>query len=190
MLINSRGNDVKELQTKLYQACFEPGPLDGIFGLKTENAVREFQKKYGLIVAGIAGPKTIRKLNEVITIKPHKAQDKKLSPHFNEMEFACKGDGMVYVEPELIEKLEKLRLQAGLPIFITSGYRSPWYNEKVGGAKESRHMRGQAADIVVNNMPPAKVSKLAEQAGFGGIGIYNKANFTHVDIGPSRRWAE
>ena len=46
--------------------------------------------------------------------------------------------------------LEPLRLAWGQPIFITSGYRSSRLNSSVGGARNSQHRLGQAADIVAD----------------------------------------
>ena len=46
--------------------------------------------------------------------------------------------------------LEPLRLAWGQPIFVTSGYRSPALNRAVGGAHNSQHCLGQAADIVAD----------------------------------------
>ena len=43
--------------------------------------------------------------------------------------------------------LEPLRLKYGSPITVTSGYRCPLLNKAVGGAADSQHMRGEAADI-------------------------------------------
>ena len=48
--------------------------------------------------------------------------------------------------------LEVLRLRAGNPIRINSGYRSPQLNKKIGGAAKSNHLTGCAADIRVDNM--------------------------------------
>lgn len=64
LLLNEgdRGADVRELQKKLKARGFYDGNIDGIYGGKTESAVREFQRKYGLQVDGIAGPKTLGKL--------------------------------------------------------------------------------------------------------------------------------
>jgi len=53
-----RGDDVKELQTALKRTGYDPGPIDGIFGPKTEKAVKAFQRVKGLVVDGIVGPKT------------------------------------------------------------------------------------------------------------------------------------
>ena len=46
--------------------------------------------------------------------------------------------------------LEPLRQAWGQPIFVTSGYRSPALNRAVGGARNSQHLLGQAADIVAD----------------------------------------
>ena len=43
--------------------------------------------------------------------------------------------------------LEPLRLWAGRPIVINSGYRNPQLNQLVGGVKNSQHQTGEAADI-------------------------------------------
>ncbi|MDO7787107.1 D-Ala-D-Ala carboxypeptidase family metallohydrolase [Desulforamulus aquiferis] len=190
MRLGSKSTEVMELQQLLIKAGYSPGTIDGVFGSKTETAVREFQRKNTLIIDGIAGSITMAKLREVTSMQPTKAQNKQLSAHFNEMEFACKGTGLVHVKPELVNKLEKLRQLIGKPITITSGYRSPEHNARIGGAINSRHLLGQAVDIVVQGMNPVQVAKLAEQVGFRGIGIYDKDRFTHVDIGPSRRWRQ
>jgi hypothetical protein len=54
----SRGPDVRKLQEQLKTAGFDPGAIDGIFGAKTDAAVRGFQSARGLAVDGIVGPKT------------------------------------------------------------------------------------------------------------------------------------
>lgn len=45
--------------------------------------------------------------------------------------------------------LEPIRAQFGVPITISSGYRSPAVNRKIGGSTSSQHMKGEAADINV-----------------------------------------
>lgn len=50
--------------------------------------------------------------------------------------------------------LEPLRQQFG-PIIISSGFRSPEVNRGVGGAQSSQHLRGEAADIVINGRDDA-----------------------------------
>jgi peptidoglycan hydrolase-like protein with peptidoglycan-binding domain len=54
----SEGPTVEELQRRLHDLGFEPGPIDGIFGPKTHACVKEFQKAHDLQVDGICGPKT------------------------------------------------------------------------------------------------------------------------------------
>ncbi len=63
----SSGEDVTRLQKRLAAAGFDPGAADGIFGPKTEAALRAFQESAGIAVDGIAGPATNAKLAEAET---------------------------------------------------------------------------------------------------------------------------
>lgn len=58
--LGSRGDEVKKIQTKLKQWGYYDGSVDGIYGSKTEKAIRLFQQKNGLTVDGIAGPETLK----------------------------------------------------------------------------------------------------------------------------------
>lgn len=57
-----RGDDVATLQGRLTEMGFDCGRVDGVFGAKTESAIREFQKSAGVIVDGKCGPATITAL--------------------------------------------------------------------------------------------------------------------------------
>ena len=79
-----------------------------------------------------------------------------LSEHFLLGEFTRSNHPEVYNIPSheaianlkrLCEWLEVLREKASQPIIINSGYRSPQLNRKVGGASNSNHLTGCAADI-------------------------------------------
>lgn len=55
----SSGDAVEALQQKLADKGFDPGGADGIFGPRTEAALKQYQESIGLDVDGIAGPKTL-----------------------------------------------------------------------------------------------------------------------------------
>lgn len=60
----SSGPEVEDLQRKLLANKINPGPVDGLFGPKTDDAVRRFQELHGLQVDGIVGPKTLAAFEE------------------------------------------------------------------------------------------------------------------------------
>lgn len=66
----SRGDEVLALQKRLRAAGFDPGPLDGIFGGKTDAALRAFQEGAGISADGVAGPQTEAKLDEAEATSP------------------------------------------------------------------------------------------------------------------------
>ncbi|MGN0569041.1 MAG: spore cortex-lytic enzyme [Candidatus Fimenecus sp.] len=57
--IGSRGEEVRQVQKKLKELGLYSGSVDGIYGVNTQKAVRQFQKNCGLTADGIAGPKTL-----------------------------------------------------------------------------------------------------------------------------------
>ena len=66
----SQGEDVKTLQTNLTNAGYDVGTVDGIYGTKTANAVKQYQQANGLTVDGIAGSNTLAKLSGSATSTP------------------------------------------------------------------------------------------------------------------------
>lgn len=58
----SRGEEVRNIQTRLIKWGYMTGTADGIYGAKTEEGVKKFQKKHGLTADGIAGPATLAKI--------------------------------------------------------------------------------------------------------------------------------
>jgi uncharacterized protein YcbK (DUF882 family) len=122
----------------------------------------------------------------------------KLTNNFTLQEFnsKCGRDIPNNVLPNIIQlakNLQVLRDAVGKSITITSGYRSPQHNKKIGGAKDSQHVKGMAADIKVAGMTPKEVALVIEgliESGKmkqGGIGIY--ASWVHYDIrGTKARW--
>ena len=72
-----------------------------------------------------------------------KANQGNISKHFKAEEFQCKDktEGLLVAE-ELLNVLEEIREHFNAPIIINSGYRTPSWNEKVGGTPNSYHCKG------------------------------------------------
>ena len=95
----------------------------------------------------------------------------------------------------LLDLLYLLRGRVGGrgPFEIISGYRSPKTNAKLasrsgGVAKKSQHMLGKAIDVA---LPGTALTALHEEAlalQSGGVGLYSKSGFLHLDTGRVRRW--
>lgn len=111
-----------------------------------------------------------------------------LSPHFRVREFACKdGSDLIYIDTLLVYYLQKIREHFGRPVRIHSAYRTPAYNKKVGGAQESQHVLGKAADIKIDGIEPKRIYDYAHSIGVGGLGLY--PTFVHIDCRVGRaRW--
>lgn len=109
-----------------------------------------------------------------------------LSEHFHSREFACPHCGVAVVRADLVQLLEHLRSVSGRPLHIVSGYRCPVHNKSVGGAANSMHMYGAAADL------PAGAIALATARSSGAVGIGHKGlSAIHVDVrdGSRTEWA-
>ena len=109
---------------------------------------------------------------------------------FSPREIACKGTGKVLVNEDALDKLQALRERLGKPLILTSAYRSPEHNRRVGGAKNSKHMEGIAFDVRMDNHDPHEFEAAARAVGFTGFGYYVKSGFMHIDTGPARTWGQ
>ncbi|MGR7921927.1 D-Ala-D-Ala carboxypeptidase family metallohydrolase [Zobellella denitrificans] len=113
--------------------------------------------------------------------------------HFQRREFACKcGCGFDAVDAELLGVLEQLRADlGGHAVTITSACRCDSHNRKVGGARNSVHRLGKAADIQVRGIAPARVADYLERTYPGRYGIGRYATFTHIDVREqAARWGQ
>ena len=105
-----------------------------------------------------------------------------VSDHFRVSEFACHdGSDEVLIDVDLVFKLEVLRQKFGRPMVISSGYRTPSWNKKVGGKSGSYHVKGQAFDIVTEGVEPYDVAHAAQGLWINGIGCYYDDGFVHID---------
>ncbi|KIT15906.1 Peptidase M15 [Jannaschia aquimarina] len=84
-------------------------------------------------------------------------------------------------------------VESSQPFMLLSGYRSPATNAALrarsrGVARNSLHLKGQAADLRLNGRSVSQVARAAASCGAGGVGKYSGSNFTHVDCGAVRTW--
>ncbi|EGJ21232.1 hypothetical protein RSWS8N_04100 [Cereibacter sphaeroides WS8N] len=79
------------------------------------------------------------------------------------------------------------------PYMLLSGYRCPKTNAMLrsrssGVARNSLHLKGQAADLRLKSRSVGQMAKAAEACASGGVGRYSRSDFVHMDCGPVRHW--
>lgn len=123
----------------------------------------------------------------------------RLSTHFVVEEFDChdgtKVSSREYAGLEYLcrQFLEPMRRKFG-PCTVHSGFRTRAYNRRIGGANNSYHIynihdgNDQAADVSFRRGTPeqwgayANAIRRKKRGGRGGIGIYRRSRFVHIDI--------
>ncbi|WP_327121078.1 D-Ala-D-Ala carboxypeptidase family metallohydrolase [Streptomyces sp. NBC_01341] len=186
----ANGADVTELQIRVAgwaadSASHSRVSIDGDFGAGTAAAVRRFQAAYGLSVDGSAGPATQAQLNAL-------EQSDGSTTHFNWSEFTDRSNGTFNGGKvsaattrenarRAMYKLEALRKKLGnTAITVNSGFRSIAHNAEIGGASDSMHLYGTAADLTVPGVSNRTVYQKAETCGFSGLERYT-VDHQHVD---------
>ena len=131
----------------------------------------------------------IRRQNQT-TRRNHRQQKRlnnfKIAKNFTLSEFESPDTGEVKISSHMVFLLQRLRDKINAPIISLSGYRTPEHNKKIGGAVNSLHMQGMAADITCRVLTAVNLALRARIAGFPGIICYVRHNFIHVDIRDKR----
>ena len=173
--------------------------IDGAFGDQTAEAVRRFEKNYGIRNPnGVASGATFKVLNRL-------ADSDGSTENFDWSEFrqhsnsSCSAQANAYAGTlkggpvsaartkrnvrRLMWRLEALRRKAGRhPVGINSGFRSIPYNSCIGGASASQHLYGTAADNRIAAISNSKARRLARGSQFSGIICYATTTHNHLDI--------
>ena len=122
----------------------------------------------------------------------------KLTTNFYKEEFNSKDGATMPLDvleniKDLANQLQVIRDYIKEPLHINSAYRSPEHNAKIGGVKNSQHVKGKAADLTSRSFTPKQLSKVIiklineGRIKDGGVGLYN--GFVHYDIrGYKARW--
>lgn len=166
------------VQKQLVQIGF-PLVTDGDFGPKSVAALKAFQLGWNpgprdwLTVDGLYGPLTERALNASVYFGGL------CSGHFRWREFACKHCGEISVHRVLLQALEVIRSKyypAGMN--IESGHRCRAHNASIGGAGNSQHIWGTAADID----PVMTLQECVDLRVASGIEYRKDGRVYHVDV--------
>jgi N-acetylmuramoyl-L-alanine amidase len=161
-----RGDDVATLQSRLTEMGFDCGRVDGVFGIKTESVVREFQKSVGVSTDGKCGPATITALirltrtvsGGVPSILRESATRKDRGPSLANkiivLDPSCGGEdhgiyGHRVEESEVVydiaQRLEGRLLALGVSVFLTRGANnSPVEKDRIAFSN------GTSADLIVS----------------------------------------
>ncbi len=106
-------------------------------------------------------------------------------------------DEMTRIDPRLVDIVSATQYLLGhdRPFSVISGYRSKRTNDMLrrrssGVAKNSYHMRGMAMDLRMTDVTVDQVQSVGKRLASGGVGIYTRSNFVHLDSGPVRTWGK
>jgi hypothetical protein len=129
---------------------------------------------------------------------------RRLTPHFTLEELCLSqeavrlgidntpSDAVIANLLRLAKMLEKVRALLKKPILITSGFRSPALNARVGGSKTSAHLDGRAADFICPafGTPYAVAKKIAAaRLGFDQM-IHEYGRWVHLAVPKPREKAQ
>ena len=183
-----RGAAVSVLQGRLQDLGYSPGPVDGIFGPRTEAAVKAFQRDRGIAVDGIAGPQTWGQINgsPPPTANPPVVVPEPTGnvPLTND---AATNRAIATLHPEIREQaaqfVNRVEQELGIQLRITSGFRSFAEQDALyaqgrtrpgdvvtnarGG--QSNHNYGLAFDVVEVN-PNGTVNWNTDWSAIGRVG--------------------
>ena len=195
---------LKQKQALLAYLGYYDGPLDGLWGEKSQRAAIDFQNSYMAQedVDGIFGAETEKRILEVISTgeKPVDKNAEKgvivdTAPvafwkdirYFTRSEFRCPCGkcGGFPVEPEetLVRLADQVRDHFGAPVIVSSGVRCQAHNDELpGSAKNSYHVKGKAMDFCVLGVSGAKLLAYVKTMPVHYAYQINGSDFVHMDV--------
>lgn len=181
----TRGEPVKALQRRLAELGIDPGPLDGIFGPRTEAAVRAFQRREGIEVDGIVGPQTWDRLGIEVEGDVQRADPGANLDVSRDGDMAVvQGFKMTPGTAEAFVAMARAASRDGITLRINSAWRSDEHQarlweealRKYGSAEAARkwvappgksnHRTGKALDIHTTDAIYAWLKANAPKFGF------------------------
>ena len=190
---------VKQKQALLaYLGCYD-GPLDGLWGEKSQMATEAFQRDYSITVDGIFGAATEKRILEVVASGENPVDDKMSATadwwkgirYFkpNEENICCPCPRCVgkreYPTEALMKIADSIREELG-PMVPSSVRRCQAHNDELSGsAKNSRHIIGKAMDFNCPKSTPAQIEAcLARRKAAGEIRYWYRmsSGWYHFDI--------
>ena len=197
---------LKQKQALLSYLGYYDGPLDGLWGEKSQRATIDFQRAYmeQAAVDGIFGAETEKRILEVVVSGEDPVGDKMSATadwwkdirYFTRAEFKCKCGGRycdgypAEIDMNMVKIADQIREKIGKLINVNSGLRCKTHNANVGGVSNSQHLYGNAADLGCPiGFTPTQMASIAEEimGDTGGIGIYPWG--IHIDTRSTKsRW--
>jgi uncharacterized protein YcbK (DUF882 family) len=99
------------------------------------------------------------------------------------------------MDPRLFDVMHVIarRMDSSEAYEVVSGYRAPETNASRAlrsrrVSRVSLHMSGMAADVRLPGRDSLQLARLAAELQAGGVGLYRRDGFVHLDCGPARRW--
>ena len=92
------------------------------------------------------------------------------------------GPAIIISLARVATTLEQIRALVGKPVSISSGYRSPALNRAVGGAPDSAHMHGLAADISMQGYTPVQLARLIRDSGIEFDQLIYEGAWVHIGL--------
>ena len=162
-----RGDDVAALQSRLTEMSFDCGRVDGIYGPKTESAVKEFQKSVGATVDGKCGPATIIaliRLTKIVsggvpsTLRQNATQQSR-GPALANKVIVLNPDGDNQLVYDVAVRTEGRLLALGASVFLTRGANNnPSEHERIEFSNKSN------ADLMISLNVDSYVNEKAHGA--------------------------
>ena len=187
----------RQKQALLAYLGYYDGPLDGLWGEKSQRATIDFQRAYmePTAVDGIFGAATEKRILEVIATGEEPVDDKMSATadwwkdirYFTRAEFRCPCGkcGGFPVEPEekLVRLADQVREHFGTPVIVSSGVRCQAHNDVLpGSVKNSYHLRGKAMDFCVRGVPGATLLAYVKTLPVHYAYQIGNSDFVHMDV--------